>query len=120
MSNMRVYLVSGLMILLALALYPMFVGGSSNVPDQMLQLMVYVDEKTDEAFAVRARSSREPNPETGERTLIPGLYCEKCQKWKPVGPIEALQNGRSIRKCPIHKTILTKDGPLPETKEKSK
>jgi hypothetical protein len=94
--------------------YPLFVGGSSVVPDELLQEMVYVDIKSGDAFLLRARSSPEINPETGEPTLIPGLYCEKCNSWKPVGSMEMLQTNRSAHRCPIHKIPLLRDGPLPE------
>lgn len=94
--------------------YPLFVGGSSEVPDELLQEMVYVDMKTGETFLLRARSSPEYHPETGEPTLVPGLYCEKCNAWKPVGSMEMLQTNRSAHRCPIHKIPLVREGPLPD------
>ena len=102
-------------IVAAWMLYPMLLGGSSVVADKDLQQIVHVDRETGKAFLVRARLSPEVNPETGKRTLIPGMYCEKCKAWKPVGPIELLQTQRSIHKCPTHKIPLLRDGPFPET-----
>ena len=95
-------------------LYPLFGGGSSEVPDDQLQEMVYVDTLTGEAFLLRARTSPESHPETGDPTLIPGLYCKQCKAWKPVGSLEMLQTNKSARNCPIHKTPLSPEGPLPE------
>ena len=118
MSDNRTYLAGAAIILAAIAAYPMLVGGKTGVPDAQLQLMVYVDEKTEQPFMLRARSSREKHPETGERTLVPSLYCQKCKAWKPIGSMESLQNGRSARKCPIHKVDLVREGPLPEASGK--
>lgn len=101
-------------VVAALACYPVLFGGSTTVPDELLQEFVYVDKDSGDVFLLRARSSPELNPETGEPTLVPGMYCEKCNAWKPVGPIEMLQTSRVPRVCPVHKTTLSLDGPLPE------
>ena len=116
MNTTRIYqLLAGAVAMIGLAIFfPLFVGGSSAVPDELLQEMVYVDTVTGEAFLLRARSSPETHPETGEPTLIPALYCEKCQAWKPVGSMEMLQTNRSAHNCPIHKIPLLREGPLPE------
>ena len=98
-----------------LACYPVLFGGSTTVPDELLQEIVYVDKDSGNVFLLRARSSPELNPETGEPTLVPGMYCEKCNAWKPVGPIEMLQTSRVPRVCPTHNTPLLLEGPLPET-----
>ena len=118
MNDKRTYLIAAAILLIAIAVFPLLVRGKTSVPDSQLQLMVYVDEKTEQPFLLRARSSRENHPETGERTLVPSLYCEKCKAWKPIGSMESLQNGRSARKCPIHKVDLVREGPLPESPEK--
>lgn len=118
MNDKRTYLAAAAIILAAIAMYPLLVGGKTGVSDAQLQQMVYVDEKTEQPFLLRARSSREKHPKTGELTLVPSLYCEKCKAWKPIGSIESLQNGRSTRKCPIHKVDLVREGPLPESPEK--
>ena len=114
MSNTRTFFAAAAFVVVCLVLYPMFVGGTSTVPDKLLQEIVYVDRETGETFLLRARLSPEFNPDTGEQTLIPGMYCEKCKKWKPAGPMELLQTGRFPHKCPIHKTPLSREGPMPE------
>ena len=115
MTNYRVYFALAALVISGLLLYPVLVGGSSVVPDELLQEIVYVDRESGEAFLLRARSSPEYHPETGEPTLIPGMYCDKCKAWKPVGPMEMLQTSQFVHKCPIHKTRLLREGPLPES-----
>ena len=94
--------------------YPLLFGGSSGVPDEQLQEIVYVDRESGETFLLRARLSPEYHPETGEPTLIPGMYCEKCRAWKAAGPLEMLQTSRIQPKCSVHKTPLLREGPLPD------
>ena len=114
MTHYRLYFVLATIIGSGLLLYPVLVGGTSSIPDDQLQEIVYVDRDTGETFLLRARSSPETHPETGDPTLIPGMYCEKCRAWKPVGPFELLQTSRIVHKCPIHKTPLLREGPLPD------
>jgi hypothetical protein len=116
MTNIR--LVAAIAIsavtLSSLLFYAVFLRGNSAIADDQLQELVYVDQETGEAFLLRARSSPEYHPETGDPTLIPGMYCEKCRRWKAVGPLEVLQTGGVPHRCPIHKTPLLREGPLPE------
>ena len=77
MTDSRFYFALGALIVSGLLLYPLLVGGSSAVPDELLQEIVYVDRESGETFLLRARSSPENHPETSEPTLIPGMYCEK-------------------------------------------
>lgn len=93
---------------------PVVFSGAQPVREEQLQEIVYVDTKSGEAFLLRARNSPEAHPGTGEPTLVPGMYCEKCQAWKPVGSMEQLQTGRATRNCPVHKTPLIPDGPKPD------
>ena len=95
--------------------YPVLFGGSLAIPDDQLQEIVYVDTESGEAFLLRARNSPESHPETGESTLIPGMYCPQCQSWKPVGPLEILQTSRVPQRCPVHRTLMLRDGPLPDS-----
>lgn len=114
MANSRLYAAFAAVVISGLLLYPVLVGGSSPVPDDQLQEIVYVDRETGATFLLCARSSPEIHPETGEPTLVPGMYCEKCRAWKPVGPLEMLQTSRIIHKCPLHKIPLLRDGPRPD------
>jgi len=93
---------------------PSFLSGSSRVPDDQLQEMVFVDPKSGEAFLLPAREAIEFHPETGEQSLVPALYCSKCQAWKAVGSMENLQINPSARMCPVHRIPLIQDGPLPD------
>jgi hypothetical protein len=118
MSGYRIGLTLFIIVVSVLGLYVILAGASSSVRDDQLQKIVYVDTKSGKAFMLSARISHETNPETGEKTLIPGMYCEKCASWKPVGSMEALQTSRAVRKCPVHKSPLLRDGPLPEISSK--
>ena len=113
-----VYIRSSLVLAIVISMiwfaYPILVGGSPVIRDDQLQEVVYVDVKTGEAFLLRARNSPESHPGTGEPTLVPGMYCEKCNAWKPVGSMEQLQTNSAKRKCPVHKTLLIREGPRPE------
>ena len=114
MKNYRVYFALASAVVVMALIYPMVFGGSASVADDQLQEIVYVDPATGKTFLLRARSSPEFHPETGEQTLIPGMYCEKCKAWKPVGSMEMIQTNRAARRCPIHKIPLLRDGPLPD------
>ena len=114
LDNYRVIFVATIIVTSCLLLYPVLWGESSVIPDDQLQEIVYVDRNSGETFLLRARSSPEYHPETGDPTLIPGMYCEKCQAWKPVGPLETLQTSRIVHQCPIHKIPLLREGPLPD------
>ena len=75
---------------------------------------VYVDTRTGQV--VRAEHSvtlPAVNPGTGQRTLMPGLYCAECRKWYPAPPLEVRQRTPNAGQCPRHGTALTADGPLP-------
>ncbi|HEY0983358.1 MULTISPECIES: hypothetical protein [unclassified Schlesneria] len=118
MPDKRVYIGTALVLLAGGAIYfARLFSSSSIIPDDQLQEFVYVDTKTGEAFLLRARASPEYNPETGEPTLIPGLYCDQCRAWRAVGPLEMLQTSQSRPRCPLHKCPLTQDGPLPDPLE---
>lgn len=114
MREYRYYLITAAVIVAAFVVYPLLFRSSSVVADSQLQEMVFVDPESGKAFLIRAKTTPETNPDTGRQTLVPGLYCEKCAKWRPVGSMERLQAGQAMRKCPVHKIALTTDGPLPE------
>ena len=88
--------------------------GSTKISEKDLQEIVYVDRQSGKAYLMKAKQSVEVNPETGEATLIPGMYCDQCKAWKPVAPLDQMQSSRLSKKCPIHKTVLLPDGPMPE------
>lgn len=76
--------------------------------------MVYIDTATEQPFV--ANISREfpaLHPDSGERTLIPALYCPTCQKWYPAPPVEVLQRNPAAAKCPKSGDFMTANGPWP-------
>lgn len=111
MHSNRVSFIVVLIMMTAVAapLYWFFVPARSQVPDSQLQEITYIDMKSGELFSLRARKSPETNPETGEQTLVPAMYCKECIAWKPVGSLELLQSRGAARNCPIHKTPLLVD-----------
>lgn len=96
------------------ALYFLLHDASSGQTDDEPSEIVYVDTKSGATFLIASRSSPQENPETGERTLVPGMYCSECQAWKAVGPQDNRQIRRTTMKCPIHKIPLTSDVPDPD------
>jgi hypothetical protein len=53
------------------------------------------------------------NSETGRPTLMPGMYCPKCQTWHVAPPVEQLQRQKGVAHCPKSGTALVLDGPRP-------
>ena len=78
-------------------------------------VVLLVDVKTHEVF-VRENVSQLPakHPRTGDRTLVSGMYCRRCQKWYPVPPVEELIRNPQARQCPKTGSPLTGEGPWPE------
>lgn len=114
MNPLRIGLIVFVTGICTVAIYSVLFGGSSRVPESQLQKIVYVDSVTGDEFLMPARSPTEVHPQTGQRTLIPGMYCEKCQRWKPAGPMDVLQTSRHVYRCPIHKIPLVRDGIIPD------
>lgn len=76
--------------------------------------MMFVDVKTGEARALPATAEVPVvNPDTGQRTMMPAMYCETCEKWYPVPPAEQLNRAQGAGMCPKHKTPLKAVGPRP-------
>lgn len=89
--------------------------GSSDTSAGADADMVYVDTKTFVAV-VAPKSGSVPiiNPATGQRTLMPGLYCPDCEKWYPVPSPEQINRQKGAALCPKTKTPMIADGPWPE------
>lgn len=89
-------------------------GGCGRVEDNSSQRVtsVYVDRETLQAMEL-ARTEEAPavNPQTGRRTLMPGLYCPQCKAWRPSPPLEVLQRDPQAHRCPKCQSPLTTDGP---------
>jgi hypothetical protein len=76
--------------------------------------MLFVDTRSGEAVAAPATAHLPAvNPATGKRTLMPGLYCPECRKWRATPPIEEINRQPGAGMCPVHKTPLTPHGPWP-------
>jgi hypothetical protein len=94
-------------------------GHESAVPERPAGQMVYFDLRT-RSPVVSAESEMLPavHPVTGERSLMPGLYCSACGEWHPAPPVEELQRNPRARQCPQCGGAMTADGPWPEADQK--
>jgi hypothetical protein len=114
MRDFRMWLAIGGLLLAGRLLYPVLAGErSSQVRDEYRQLFVFVCRESGETFVMRAKNAVETHPRTGQPTLMPGLYCEQCQKWRASPSLSLLQQNPSASLCPTHKTLMTNNGPLP-------
>jgi len=114
MRDYRLWLALGGLLVAGRLLYPVLAGErSSPVRDEERQKFVFVCQESGEAFVKRAQNTVETHPRTGRPTLMPGLYCEQCQKWRASPPLSVLQQNPSASLCPTHKTPMASDGPLP-------
>lgn len=76
--------------------------------------IVYVDLETGQPV-VQLATTEVPtvHPDTGGRTLMPGLYCSACRRWHPAPPFDRLQRSPGAAQCAVHGIPLTIDGPWP-------
>ncbi len=89
-------------------------GGKETATEKTGQ-SVYVDSKTMQAV-VGDMVAETPavNPTTGERTLMPAMYCSSCQRWHPVPPPDQINRVPGATKCRKTGTTLTANGPWPK------
>lgn len=89
--------------------------GSEDTNTRPLDRMVYVDTETRQPM-VHEIVNPVPaiNPETGKRTLMPGLYCPTCKTWYPVPAADQINTRPNAGQCPKDKTALIADGPWPD------
>lgn len=104
--------------LIVFGLMACLIGGCSDAPrtsDPVMGAIVYVDLET-QLPVVQLATNDIPavHPETGERTLMPGLYCPKCQRWHPAPAFDKLQHIPGAAVCPADGTPMTTDGPWPQ------
>lgn len=90
--------------------------GTSSAASKPDSSIVYVDIKTRETVVLE-RQAQTPatNPATGQRTLMPGLYCSQCQAWHASPPIEVLQRSTAAYRCKKCGTTMTPNGPTNKT-----
>ncbi|MCC7421834.1 MAG: hypothetical protein IT428_16265 [Planctomycetaceae bacterium] len=77
-----------------------------------IEPMVYVDTETGKVVQAPPEPTPAVNPDTGKKTLMPGLYCSRCKKWYPSAPLEVAQRNPSSRMCPKHRTPMETKGPV--------
>ena len=88
---------------------------TADTGDETAGKMVFVDRETMVPFVLTVSESLPAvNPQTGQRTLMPGLYCADCQTWYPVPPPDQINRRPDAALCPKTGTPLTADGPWPE------
>lgn len=91
--------------------------GRASVPPSVNALdgqMVYVDTVSRRTFLGQPTEELPAvHPESGQRTLMPGLYCAKCRAWYPAPPLEVRQRQPSSLRCPKSGDLMTPDGPPP-------
>lgn len=77
--------------------------------------MVFVDSQTKKVVLAEPTDELPAlNPETGRRTLMPGLYCSHCRTWHPAPPVEVQQRNPKSRLCPKDGKPLSTNGPIGE------
>jgi hypothetical protein len=114
MRDYRLWLALGGLFLAGRLLYPVLAGErSAPVREEERQTFVFVCRESGETFVMRAQNTVENHPRTGKPTLVPGLYCQQCQKWRASPPVEVLQQSPAASVCPIHKAAMTNTGPAP-------
>lgn len=104
-----------LLITVALLASASIAGCGSEDPNaRPTDRMVYVDTETQQPV-VHEIVIPVPavNPETGKRTLMPGLYCPTCNTWYPVPSADQINTRPNTGQCPKDKTPLIADGPWP-------
>lgn len=87
-------------------------GGSTDAG--AVREMLFVDAKSGEVIVAPVASDfPAKHPVTGERTLMPGLYCPECKRWHPVPPPDRINQTRNAANCPKTGAAMTLHGPWP-------
>ena len=104
--------------LMALGLLGSSLMGCSSpaaVSTEEVSRAVYIDTKTMKAMVCDAvEDFPAVNPVTGNRTLMPALYCPSCVRWHPLPPLDQINRTPNATKCGKTGATLTADGPWPE------
>lgn len=106
-------------IALSISTFALGCGSSSQPPPVEA---VFVCTESFEVFRIPSQPSPAVNPNTGQATLVQGLYCGQCQKWYPAPPLEAVGGNAGAITCPVHRSPLSSVGPsgpqaVPETED---
>jgi hypothetical protein len=75
--------------------------------------VVYVCTETKEIITAPLQKVPAVNPKTGRSTLVRGVYCAECGRWYAAPPDTHRSGNPKPLRCPIHKSIMTFEGPPP-------
>lgn len=86
--------------------------GSQEIAEIPTEPIVLVDSKTMEAHSTLPPDSYPAlNPKTNNRTLMPAMYCQRCEKWYPVPLPDQINRQPNATLCPKSHGPMTIDGP---------
>ena len=87
--------------------------GAKAPADSNEERMVYVDTETRQAYVGYRTDTPAINPQTGNPTLMPGLYCRRCKAWHAVPPLDQIHQIPNARQCVKTRVPLLAEGPWP-------
>lgn len=92
-------------------------GGMRSAPVTQDELAdaVFICRESGELFAGKVRPTPAAHPTTGQPSLMPALYCPKCEKWEEAPGLEQQQRSALTLKCAKTKAALQRTGPVPPT-----
>jgi len=98
------------------AMFLMAAGLGCSRPKEISEAAaaVYVCRDTGTVFSGPLKPTPAVNPATGQATLVRGLYCRQCQKWRAAPPPGVHAGNPLSWPCPRHKKAMSYDGPLPD------
>jgi hypothetical protein len=77
--------------------------------------MVYFDTQSREAVVYETGVEFPvTHPVTQQPTLMPALYCTRCQTWRPVPPADQINRRPGAANCGTCQVPLSIDGPWPD------
>ena len=78
--------------------------------------VVYLCRETQEIMTASPQPTPAVNPKTGRATLVRGLYCERCKRWRAVPPPDVHPGNPLSWPCPVHRQAMSPEGPVPSTR----
>lgn len=90
------------------------IGCGGGVPAETPQTVMF--DKASKKAIVAPAATEYPaiHPQTGAPTLLPAMYCAKCDAWRPVPPPEEVNHMQVELKCSKCRGALATSGPFPE------
>ncbi len=89
-------------------------SGTGARPAPKPEPVVFVCRESGEVFTGTPRPTPAVHPQTGQATLMPGLYDPVKQVWVTGPPLEVQQRAASKPNAAPGKSRLLREGPLPE------